>query len=363
MRWTSDENEILLNPRWPLEDLDFLQRGAQKILQEKNLRGHFVLSSSGTTADSWRSVKLIFIAKAAVLRAAELVSQQFSLSSKDSLVQSLPEFHAGGLGVLARAHVSGAHLVSDLDLANVISLVPTQLYDFLKSQKKPSAHLRLVFMGGGFLAPDLEAQAREAGWPLVMTYGMTETSAMIAARAEPDSSLGLKPFPGVEGKAAADGRWKFRAPGLATGYARLNAEGFAWQEIKDSSGWFQSEDRLQIRDGRWFVEGRTSDFVKIGGESVNLSALREIFSQEVPSSLRREGAHLTLRESERLGHEIVLATEGPGFEEWAERYNRKVLPFERIRAMIDVGSLPRTELGKIREAELQKRILELKGPD
>lgn len=359
MKWDSEENEILLNPRWPAADLDFLRTGAEKILEEKSLKEHFVLSSSGTTAASWRAVKLIFISKKAVLAAAQSVVQQFSLSSKDRLGQTLPEFHVGGLGVLARTFLSGASLVSDFESATVLSLVPTQLFDLLKQETRPPRELRWVFMGGGFLATELEQKARASGWPLVLTYGMTETSAMIAARTEADPTQGLRPFPNVEGAPGREGRWKFRAPGLATGSALITSDGFLWHDIKDSDGWFQSEDRLQVLNGRWLIEGRTSDFLKIGGESVNLSVLRKIFSQVDGG----ESAYLTSRVSARLGHEIVLATEGGNFETVVDQYNAKVLPFERIRAIIEVGTLPRTELGKIREEELKRRILETKGPE
>lgn len=376
--WSSTENEILLNPRWPAADRSFLENGARHVLAERALERHLVLSSSGTTAESWRAVKLIFIAKEAILGAARSVIEAANLRETDVIAQSLPLFHVGGLGTLARARESGARLVAvpsagEWDPAvfarlvadhgiTVASLVPTQLFDLVRLGLRSPSSLRILFLGGAVLVPGIERAARELGWPVFMTYGMTETSAMIAGRRNEGAEQGLSPFPRVEGRLSPEGRLMIKAPGLATGWARWDARAnrWDWADVRVADGWFHAEDHARIEDGRWFIEGRGGDFVKIGGESVNVSALRAVWATLAGEGPVAMGTYLFAREDARRGHEIVLATESAlltaagELRDLVASYDAKVLPFERIREMIPLEQLPRTELGKIREEELRK---------
>ncbi|MBX2988569.1 MAG: AMP-binding protein [Bdellovibrionaceae bacterium] len=362
MNWFSEDNEILLNPRWPSSDRELLRAAARDVLDEQSLRGHLVLSSSGTTAESWRSVKLIFLSKKAVLTAAESVVKRFAFNSRDVFARSLPDFHVSGLGTSARAFIAGGRLADEKDPGvTVLSMVPTQLHDAVTEKRRPPGSLRRVFIGGGILAPELEREARQRGWPLVVTYGMTETAAMIAVREEADASLGFEILPHLQADVSADNHLRLRGGSLATGLAALSESGEArWRPLLDETAWFRTEDLASLRNGRLLIAGRGRDFVKIGGESVNVNRLREIFSQVLRNhQLPSIGFHLWARPSARLGHEIILVSEGSAAADLAEDYNRRVLPFERIREMIAVTAIPRTELGKVREEELKKMTTRL----
>jgi o-succinylbenzoate---CoA ligase len=89
------------------------------------------------------------------------------------------------------------------------------------------------------------------------------------------------------------------------------------------------------------VEGRRGDFVKIGGESVDLSRLDRILAE-----LGFDAAVVAIPD-ERLGHVIGLAIASGDEEAIANAFNARVFPFERARRTFRVAAIPRTDLGKI----------------
>ena len=107
----------------------------------------------------------------------------------------LPLFHVSGLMQLLRAFLSRGQIAfGDFDalLAGdfpefesgslCLSLVPTQLQRLMEQrQTLRLQRCRAIFMGGAPLSDRLAARARALNLPLVLSYGMTETAAMVAA--------------------------------------------------------------------------------------------------------------------------------------------------------------------------------------
>jgi O-succinylbenzoic acid--CoA ligase len=89
--------------------------------------------------------------------------------------------------------------------------------------------------------------------------------------------------------------------------------------------------------------------VKIGGESVDLKRLDRILYE-----LAGDDAAIVAMPDERLGFVIHLATtiEPP----FVGAFNDRVHPFERIRAVHRVDSIPRSPLGKLLRAELAAMV-------
>jgi acyl-CoA synthetase (AMP-forming)/AMP-acid ligase II len=103
------------------------------------------------------------------------------------------------------------------------------------------------------------------------------------------------------------------------------------------------------------VFGRTADFVKIGGESVDLRRLDGILDS-VRGAV--DAAVIAVRD-ERLGHVIHLAVASPATdsaEPLVHAFNERVLPFERIRAVHRLDSIPRSPLGKLLRARLVAEV-------
>jgi len=87
--------------------------------------------------------------------------------------------------------------------------------------------------------------------------------------------------------------------------------------------------------------------LKVGGETVNLGRLDRILRE-----IAGDDAVIVAVPDARLGHVIHLAST---VEAGAivEAFNERVLPFERIREVQRVASIPRSPLGKL----LRSRVL------
>lgn len=379
LNWQSADNSIFLNPRWPKEDFVSLEKLARKSSEEKNIQSHIWVSTSGSSAEQISHIKLVALSKAAFLSSAAAVNRHLESTARDIWAQVLPLFHVGGIGIEARAFLSGAKVVPCLqdfkwdasyfynilekEKCTLSALVPTQVYDLVQLQKKAPASLRAIVVGGGALGEDLYKEARALGWSLLPSYGMTETCSQIAtaslASLQQDIFPELHLLSHAEARKNAEGFLQIKGSSLLSFYAQ-NGRG-VWDPKMD--GWFTAEDKGEISGGVLQIAGRGQDFIKIGGEASSLSRLRGLLETAVKQIAPSQHREIILLDwpSERLGSEIHLVFTRQVSEEEREKictaYNLKVLPFERIRAYHQVSSLPRSELGKVLTAELKRALL------
>jgi O-succinylbenzoic acid--CoA ligase len=320
----SSESHLLLNPRMPSAERTRLERMVPE------LDAHVFVATSGSTGD----IKLVALSKRAILASAAAVNERLEVTSRDVWAAVLPFFHVGGLGVYARCHLAGARALPmpwdprafAESEATIASLVPAQVQDLIAARLKPSPKLRAILVGGGIF------NVERGDWPALPSYGMTECCSTIAIS---DTLLGH-----IEARRESDGRLAFRGASLFTGYA--TEQGLIDPKI---DGWFISEDLGEVSGGRLRVFGRADDFVKIGGESVDLKRLDRILYE-----LAGDDAAIVAVPDERLGHVIHLATTiEPTF---ADAFNGRVHPFERIRAVHLVDAIPRSALGKLLRTKL-----------
>jgi O-succinylbenzoic acid--CoA ligase len=343
--WTSDESHVLLNPRMPAEEAIRLR---SLII---DLPAHLWLATSGTTG----ALKLTALSKQAMLASAAAVNRHLQADARDVWYCVLPPFHVGGLGIFARAFLSGTRVIraqwdphgfalnGEMTLA---SLVPAQVNDLVELRLAAPSKLRAIVIGGGALSNALYANARALGWPLLPSYGMTETCSQVATATLASPELQLLDH--MEARTEADGRLAFRGQSLLTGYA--TEQGFV--DPKTADGWFITED-LGRTDGRTVhVEGRRGDFVKIGGESVDLTRLDTILE-----SIAGDAAVVAVPDV-RLGRVIHLAIgpSGGDADRILEAFNARAHPFERARAVHRVAQIPRSQLGKLLRINLLEAI-------
>jgi len=383
--WESEENLVLMNPRLPEADADPLRalvdpKSPVSAAEARELRGHVFLLTSGTTAQSAAGFKWVALEKRAILNASAASNARLECTASDIWLHSLPDFHIGGLSIWARASLSGARVIKSSSAmawdasrfareaaetgATLCSLVPTQMHDLLRDGIPAPANLRAILLGGGASSDDLVMRARALGWPVLPTYGMTEAASQVAtalvtsARSDSDSSLHVLPH--LEVAADADDRLRVRGSSLLTGYVVPvpNPGGALVGEFVDPKhdGWFATEDFGSVSNGVLRVIGRMSDRLKIGGETVHLGRLEAILDEE--AARRQLASRVTLVASPDARLESVIhAVAEEGIDQallraTIEGFNERVLPFERVRAVLTVGTIPRTPLGKIRRAEL-----------
>lgn len=361
LNWVSTDNVLLLNPRLP-DELRARYEFAWKNLVTTSFESQIGIATSGSSGDYGR---LIAISKSSLLVSAHAVNERLHVKSNDVWLKTLPDFHVGGLGIWARAHMSDSRVVpSQLQKwdalecyrelnqsgATLLSLVPTQLFDLVKAHLRAPAALRAVVIGGGRLEETLRRDAVKFGWPVLPSYGLTECCSQVATALNPEKPA-LKPLSHVDIRIGADDRIEIASASLLTGQVIFDEKLNAHFTDPSVDGWFRTEDRGFLNtDGTLTITGRAQDFVKIGGEGVVLSRLEERLER-----LRRETnfpheAVLLAAEDERLGAAIVIISNGDPAT-LVEKFNGEVLPFERIRAVHKVASLPRSELGKILRAK------------
>lgn len=389
----SEENEILLNPRWPKKDYDHLFSLAENVQEERKLNAHVWIATSGSTAESVAGTKLVAISKQALKSSALAVNQHLRSDSEDVWAQVLPTFHVGGLGIEIRAALSGARVVSALreykkntsaeelltelrwdvnhfyevlkkEKCTLSALVPAQVYDLVSQSLRAPSTLRAIVIGGGAFEPELYKKARDLGWPVLPSYGMTETASQIAT-ASLESLKNLNDFPEVtllphaQAERTREGFLRIKASSLFTCYAQNTLQGIQhWDPKVD--GWFTTEDKGDVVGRTLVIEGRSKDYVKIGGEGTNLARLRSLL-ETCALAIRTDWAtRLVLVDmpSERLGSEIHLVSllSEEETSEVVRAYTEKVLPFEKIRKIYYLNEIPRSDLGKVLWGELRFKL-------
>ncbi|WP_413586296.1 AMP-binding protein [Bdellovibrio sp. HCB274] len=375
----SEENLILLNPRWPQEDFQKLQILAETAQSDRGLKGHVWIATSGSTASSVGATKLVALSKKAFIASATSVNQHLEATATDVWTQVLPHFHVGGFGIEVRALLSGARVVPafkdqkwDVDFfydvlvrekCTLSALVPTQVFDLVTKGYKSPSSLRAIVVGGGGLEPALYDKARALGWPLLPSYGMTETASQIAT-ASLDSLKSFE-YPEIEllshaeARTNSDGYLEVTAQSLFTCYAQNTVEGIRhWDPKKET--WFTTEDRGEVVGRTLKVAGRSKDYIKIGGEGTNVARLRALLEEAIMDLNPQWVMQVTLLDmpSERLGSEIHLIStlSDDDNRKIAESYSAKVLPFEKIRKSHTVALIPRSDLGKILWQQLKNLL-------
>lgn len=376
----SDKNEILLNPRWPEGDYQSLWALAETSQQKLGLAGHVWVATSGSTAEAISAIKLVALSKKALVASATAVNRHLQAGASDIWTQVLPGFHVGGLGIEIRARLAGSQVVRALlnekwdvhHFYNVVSergctlsaLVPTQVYDLVVHGYRAPATLRAIVVGGGALEESLYLKARALGWPVLPSYGMTETASQIATASLQTLQRSSYPevglLPHAKARSNEDGYLEVWAESLLTCYAQNTPEGPRCWSPLNADGWFTTEDRGEVIDGHLKIAGRSKDYVKIGGEATNLVRLRVLLEEVVQQWDPQWVQKLALLDmpSDRLGAEIHLVSLLSEVEtqKVMGSYAEKVLPFEKIRKVYYVNEIPRSDLGKILWGELRRKL-------
>lgn len=321
-----------------------------------------ILATSGSEGEP-KGVMLTGRNLAAAARAA---CQRIPLRPGDRWLACLPPHHIGGIAIPFRCALAGATVVfmERFDARAVlrtlreerithVSLVPAMLTRLLEPDTGPPMSLRHALIGGAALAPSLEARARDRGWPLCVSYGMSEAGSQVATRcgeAAAEGDCGL-PLPGMEVKIdVSSGRILLRGDAVMAGYANpalRPGEGLSRE------GWFATADlgRLDAH-GRLGILGRADDMLVSGGVNIHPLEVEAILAG-CPGI--REIA-LTATDDPVWGDRLVAIYAGETGTHDVLAWCRENLPgAQRPRAAIKVASLPRNALGKIDRQALRDR--------
>ena len=118
-------------------------------------------------------------------------NEVLSISPDDRWKLSLPLFHIGGVAILFRCFLAGA-AITLTDNATHLSLVPTQLRRILDTDPTRFKH---ILLGGDVVPESLFHTAKERGFPISLTYGMTEMSSQITTNVNAQTFSAGHPLP------------------------------------------------------------------------------------------------------------------------------------------------------------------------
>lgn len=314
--------------------------------------GGIAVGTSGSTG----------VAKRAVLTptalAASADATHTRLGGPGRWLLALPAHHIAGLQVLlrslragyvpavlppgsftAQAFATGVRSMSGE--RRYSSLVPTQLARVLADPDAVDAARTLdgILVGGSSVPPVMLERAREAGVPLVLTYGMSETAGGCVYDG--------RPLDGVHLHLEA-GRIHLAGDVVAAGYlTRRESSPFV-----DYSGmrWFQTDDIGHLDEAQnLVVDGRADDVLISGGLKVWPSQVERALAEFVPA-----GCDLVVVgvPDPEWGQRVAVAIECPevctaGLVTTLLDRAREVLPpHARPRLARVVRSLPRKGPGK-----------------
>lgn len=316
--------------------------------------------------------KWVGLTKESLRISARAVNTHFHITAQDHWLLALPTHHVGGFGILVRAHLSGsaitrlegkwnarAFVQKCLETeATLASLVPTQIFDLVSAQLPAPKSMRAVLVGGGALNSELEAVALGLGWQVHRTYAMTETGSTLAVQPQPGAELEVLPIWQVT--TDANGVLTVRGPALAQGYAIFEEGSWRWEPIPEEG--LRTRDRVEISaaaDGARFLRfiGREAGMVKILGELVSLSPIQDrIEALKLSLGVQHADAAVCDVPDSRKESRLVLVVSGINDDEATQMQkglNETLRPFEQILDVRFVSAIPRSELGKVRLAELR----------
>ena len=360
--WSARENELLLPAYAEIDSGE-----VDAALDRAGIVGAVLFRTSGTTG----TPRLVCHLREGLLDSAHAVNAHLNVTEQDVWIHALPVFHVGGFAIYARAYLSGS-TVYDLDCewdpagfveccekqrGTLASLVPTQVYDLVQGQHSCPQSLRAVLVGGGDLPRPLESQARELGWPILRTYGLSEAASQVATQSDGQAMLVL---PHLEAEIGDEGTLSLRGRALCKGYLTQDAQGtWIYEGAVDENGWFQTDDLVALAGGELRFLGRKSSKVKVLGELIDLDALERAFLESANEAL--DVALVDVPDA-RSGSALILAIGADRDQAWIESlvqaFNATVAGFERISRVVPIGSIPRGELGKIRRRALREQVIE-----
>ena len=356
------DNFLLCNHRASEAEKKTLFKIKKQFGEKISAEDYVLIPSSGSTQNPEESIKVIALKTQAFINSAKRVNSEFAINENSVWGCVLPIFHVGGLGILMRAYSVGASVYYtewpkfnpgwlNENRITHLSLVPTQIFEIVQKQWQAPAYLQTVFVGGAELNAELAKQVKALGWPVVQTFGMTETASMIAVKKEIQDDF-FEPLPGVE-VAVENGRLKIKSDSNASYVLKLNLQ---TQELisEKLSDWISTNDQVELSGKRFKFLQRENDFVKIKGEGVSLAELRQNLIQLNNNPL---AATICDYADARDGASLVLVViPGQNVNQILSQFNAQARPYEKIYSYIEVSEFPVTDLGKIKYNQLKDQI-------
>lgn len=294
----------------------------------------------------------------------------------DRWLACLPLFHVGGLSIVTRSAIYGTgmvlHRAFDERQMSVslrtqgvtqVSVVATMLQRLLEVDPEPRPpQLRVVLVGGGPVPPSLLERAVALNYPVVQTYGLTETASQVATLAPSEAATRI----GSAGKPLVTTRVRIDAPAgepgeilvsgavVTPGYHRRPEE----SALALRDGWLHTGDIGRLDpEGYLYVLDRRHDLIVCGGENV--------YPAEVEAALLRHAAVVQAAvvglPDDRWGQAVVatiVAREQVEPDELRAWLRTRIAAYKVPVRIEYVETLPLTASGKVQRRIVRERLME-----
>ena len=351
-----------------------------------------LLASSGTSGQR----KLIVLSETQLLHTASCIVAHHGLTPDDVGYSPLPLHHINGVVVGALASLVGGHrLVVDRRFsasafwdvvgrhrATWVNLVPA-IIAVLAAAPAPGEEVagRVAFARSASAplpVPILRRFEQHTGIPVVETYGMTEAASQITANHRPpgrrkEGTVGVAvgvelhvvdPADRAAGALApgAVGEVEIRGRSVVERYMEPVGSANPWRPARAADGWLPTGD-LGFLDGDGYLTlvGRADDVINRGGEKVHPREVEDVLLAHPGVA----AAAVVARPHPTVGEEpvafVVPATDPAGdpaglVAELNHLCQRHLSRFRRPASITLVDALPAGTNGKVRRAELRRRL-------
>ena len=304
---------------------------------------------------------------------------------------SLNIAHVSGIGIVVRAARAGVPVVvpvvpetSDADPIEAgiraarsagirvshASLVAPQLVRLLDrgDAATPRGDLRAIILGGGPIPESLVARALASGWPIVPSYGLSETASGVVAvplgdaQARPWSAG--RAMPGVEIRienpaqpgGGGPGEILVRGPMVFDGYEN-DAEASA--AALDAQGWLHTGDLGTLDPQGWLrVVARRDEIIISGGENV---APAEIEAALASHQDVADAGVFGVADAKWGAVPVAVVAFRPGRSVAAEALlafaRQRLASFKVPARIVVVDAVPRSEVGKLLRRSLPALVV------
>jgi len=290
---------------------------------------------------------------------------------------SLNLAHVSGIGIVVRAARAGVPVVVAQTGAEPIlpslraaaargiavshfSLVAAQLARLLESGGAPPAGVRAVILGGGPISEELVARAAAAGWPVLTSYGMTETASGVAA--VPPEGVASRPWSagrpmaGVEIRvedAADDGTGEILVRGRMV-FDCYDGDAASTAVVLDRAGWLHTGDLGSIDTDGWLrVAGRRDEMIISGGEKIAPAQVEGVLAAHPAVA---DVAVLGVADEKWGAVPVALVVFKPGMRattaDLGSFARERLASFKAPARFVEVAEIPRTANGKLLRASL-----------
>ena len=327
------------------------------------------------TSGSQVKPKIAIISRKNIISHCQSLTKIISMNTSSVWLNCLPLNHIAGVMIVYRCWFNNASMVlhDDFDVKKVwhdmhhfsvshLSLVPRMLSRLLEYSQhfEIPKNLKYVIVGGDKISDSLFQRAVSAGWPILISYGMTEATSTIAIGSKPDK---LVPLDGFELEITSEDTLKIKGAmvffGVFYGVFEREGEGESPGLISDSadsnmrpcnSEWFETNDRVRW-DGKYLsIQGRNDDMIISAGKNIAPQYIESLLSTAAIDDIAIGKIY-----SSEWGDTIVALVCGE-LDEFKIWIKERIQSLYQPRFFVKVEKIPRNLMGKIDRKAVQTLI-------